>query len=410
MSRYASLFLACAFCVGCGKDNPPGVITLPPRPRGEIQAPDSVQTLTAVFDDKGKEVLLAGGVEWDAKRAKYPREKRDHAWFVSLADVASGKEIWKATQRAQCGKPVFVPGQPWVLVWVPQGFEIWDRKTGAPIRGTHSLFAAWPDQGRFVRAAEGRRLVGWGYNAQAPSDAARVLDFRVWELPTFRERMRFGQELVRGHNLERVLPAPQGPLALLVAPPNEQTLFADPMQFHIWDTESGKVLHTFGARHENWNRGPAAWSPDGRHLLLDRFEVQRGDIRRSYPVLWDAVEGKLVRSFADRPRIRGDVSPTALLLAFSGDGAQAVSVDWDSSFRRWEVATGKELTSAKFDKVGPPIHILALSKDGALAVSNRREVLDTATGKVLQTLEEAPWERPPWGPVANQPDRPVKGQ
>ncbi len=410
MWRYASLLLACAFCAGCGKDNPPGVITLPPRPRGEVRAPDSVSVLDAVFDDNGKEVLLAGYVEWDAKRARYPGEPSDGAYFVSLADVASGKEIWKATQRAQCGKPVFVPGQPWVLVWVPQGFEIWGRNTGAPIKGANPLFAPWPDQGCFIPAAEGRRLVGWGYNAQAPSDAGRALDFRVWELPTFRERMRFGQEPVRGHNLERVLPAPHGPLALLVAPPNAQTLFADPMQFHIWDTDSGKVLHAFGARHENWNRGPAAWSPDGRHLLLDRFEVQRGDIRRSYPVLWDAVEGKLVRSFADRPRIRGDVSPTALLLAFSGDGAQAVSADWDRSFRRWEVATGKRLTSAKFDDAGTLSHILALSKDGALAVSNRREVLDTATGKVLQTLEETPWERPPWESSANQSNRPVKGR
>jgi hypothetical protein len=409
MWRYASLFLACAFCVGCSKESPPGLIPLPPRPRGEVQAPGSVQVLDAVFDDGGKEVLLAGYVEWDAKRARHKREPRDVASFVSLADVASGKEIWKATQREQCRAPVFVPGQAWVVVRKPQGFEIWDRKTGAPIKGTHSLFAPWPDEGYFVPAAEGRRLVGWGYNAQAPDDPW-ALDLRVWELPTLRERARFGEELVRGHNLQRVLPAPRGPLALLIATPNARSLSADPMQLRIWDTESGKVLHEFGARHEWWNTTAAAWSPDGRHLLLDRFEVQGGDIRRSYPVLWDAVEGKLVRSFADRPRIRGDVSPTALLLAFSGDGAQAVSADWDGSFRRWEVATGKKLTSAKFYNAGTPPHILALSKDGALAVSDRREVLDTATGKVIQTLEETPWERPPWESGANQPNRPVKGR
>jgi hypothetical protein len=401
MWRYASLFLAVAFCVGCGEGNPPGVMTLPPRPRGEVLAPDSVQVVDAVFDDSGKEVLLAGHVEWDAKRPKYPREKRDDAWFVSLADVTSGKEIWKATQRAQCGKPAFVPGQPWVVVWKQQGFEIWDRKTGAPIKGTHSLFASWPDQGYFVPAAEGRRLVGWGYNAQAPRDDPWVLDFRAWELPTLRERARFGPELVRGHNLERVVPAPRGTLALLTAAPNVRSLSGDQRELRIWDTESGKVLHEFGARDEGWNTRAAAWSPDGRHLLLDRFEIHGDELRRSYLVLWDAVEGKLVRSFADRPRIRYVLGPIALCLAFSGDGAQAVSVDWDGSFRRWEVATGKELTSVQFDKAGRPPGILALSKDGTLAVSNRREVWDTATGKVLRTLEETPWEHPPRKSGAN---------
>jgi hypothetical protein len=409
MSRYASLFLACAFCVGCGKDNPPpGLITLPPRPRGEVQAPGSVRLLDAVFDDSGKQVLLAGHIEWT--KMEFPGSRRDDSYFVSLADVASGKEIWKATQREQCRAPVFVPGQAWVVVRRQEGFEIWDRKTGAPIKGNHSLFASWPDEGYFVPAAEGRRLVGWGYDAQAPRDAPWVLDLRVWELPALRERARFGEGLVRGHNLQRVIPAPRGPLALLTAVPNSRSLSGDQRQFRIWDTESGKVLHEFGARHERWNTRAAAWSPDGRHLLLERFEIQGHKLSRSYLVLWDAVEGKLVRSFADRPPIRGVLGPPAVCLALSEDGAQAVSVDWDGSFRRWEVATGKELTSAKFDKAGALPGILALSKDGALALSDRRKVWDTATGKVLQTLEETPWERPPWTPGANQPDRPVKGQ
>jgi WD40 repeat protein len=215
---------------------------------------------------------------------------------------------------------------------------------------------------------------------------------------------------VREHNFEGVIPAPRGPLALLTANPNRRSLSGDERQFRVWDTESGKVLHEFGARHELWNRRAAAWSPDGRHLLLERFEIQRHKLSRSYLVLWDAVEGKLVRSFADRPRIRGVLGPIALCLAFSGDGAQAVSVDWDGSFRRWEVATGKELTSVKFDKSGALPGILALSKDGASAVSDRREVLDTATGKVVQTLEETPWERPPWESGGSGPNRSVKGQ
>jgi hypothetical protein len=57
MRRCAILLLAVAFCAGC---NPPGVITLPPRPRGEIRTPDSVKVLEASFADDGKEVLLAG--------------------------------------------------------------------------------------------------------------------------------------------------------------------------------------------------------------------------------------------------------------------------------------------------------------------------------------------------------------
>jgi hypothetical protein len=400
MRRYAILFLAVAGCAGCGRGNPPGVIALPPRPRGEIRAPDSVHVLEAAFDDSGREVLLAGYVEWDANRPRYPGEPRDAASFVSLADVTSGKEIWKATAREGYRRPAFVPGRPWVVVWNQQGFEIWDRKAGAPIKGSHSLFASWPDEGYFVPAAEGRRLVGWGYKAQGPKDDPYVLDLRVWELPGLRERARFGPELVRGDNLERVIPAPQGSLALLTAPPNGRSLSDDQRQLRIWDTESGRVLHEFGALHvsgarvEGWNTKAAAWSPDGRRLLLDRDEIDGGGLRRSYLVLWDAVQGKLVRPFADRPPLRDVLGPPALFLAFSEDGAQAVSVDWDRSFRRWEVATGKEMTSVKFDEPGMPPGILALSKDGTLAISDRRTVWDTATGKVVQTLEETPWERP----------------
>jgi WD40 repeat protein len=329
---------------------------------------------------------------------------------VSLADVASGKEIWKATQRGQCRGPAFVPGRPWVVVWRQQGFEIWDRKTGAPIKGSHALFATWPDEGLFVPAAEGQRLVGWGYRAQAPKDDAWVLDLRVRELPGLRERARFGPELVRGHDLKRVIPAPQGSLALLTATPNIRSESDDQRELRIWDTASGQVLHEFGALHESgarvegWGTGAAAWSPDGRRLLLDRFEIEGHELRRSYLALWDAVHGKLVRSFADRPPVRVILGPPALFLAFSEDGAQATSVDWDRSFRRWEVATGKELASVKWEDSA----ILALSRDGTLAISDRRNVWDTTTGKVLQTLEETPWERPPpWESGAEQPNRSV---
>lgn len=392
--------------MACGGCNAPGVVTLPPRPRGQVRTPDSVQFRHAAFADDGRQVLLSGYVEWDSKQHGHPGERPDGAFFVSLADVTSGKEIWKATQRAECRSPAFVPGQPWVVVWDEHGFAIWDRKTGAPIKGARSLFATWPDEGKgyFVPAAEGRRLVGWGYKVQAPRDDPWVLDLRVWELPGLREGARFGPELVRGHNLERVVPAPQGPLALLTAVPNLHSHASDQRQLRIWDTESGQVLHEFGTREEGWNTEAAAWSPNGRQLILDRFEIKGGELSRSYLVLWDAVQRKLVRSFADRPLSRAVLGGQARFLTFSADGAQAVSVDADGFFRRWDVATGKELGSARW-KDG---EVLGLSRDGTLAVSDQRSVWDTATGKVVRRLEETPWECPPGEPATNQANRPVR--
>jgi hypothetical protein len=387
------------------------VITLPRRPRGEVRTPDSVKVSEAAFPDDGKQVLLAGYVEWDTTRRRPEGQPPDAASFVSLADVAGGKEIWKVTQRAPCRKPAFVPGRPWVVVSTRLGFELWDRKTGAPLKGAHGLFARWPDDGYFLPAPQGRRLFGWGYDTQSPAQNPWVLDLRVWDLPGLRERAHFGPDLVRGHNVVRVIPAAQGSLALLTTRPNSVSEAADQRQLRIWDTESGQVLHEFGAleksgaRVEGWNPEAAAWSPDGGHLLLDRFEIESVEPRRSYLVLWDAVEGKLVRAFTDRSPVPGVVGPAARFAAFSADGVRAVSADWDRTFRHWDVATGKELASVNCaDSL-----IVGLSGDGTLAVSDRRDVWDTATGKVLQTLEETPWERPPWESGAAKPSGSAKG-
>jgi hypothetical protein len=74
------LVIVLALGAGCGALNPDRPI-LSPRPKGEIREPDGAHYSGAAFANDGKEVLLAGSVLWDSKRARYAREPHDAAYW-----------------------------------------------------------------------------------------------------------------------------------------------------------------------------------------------------------------------------------------------------------------------------------------------------------------------------------------
>lgn len=81
--------------------------------------------------------------------------------------------------------------------------------------------------------------------------------------------------------------------------------------------------------------------------------------------------------------------------AFTPDGRYLLAGRLDSTLLRWEVATGKEVWSAKLAEGGLGVMDYAFSPDGKVAFAalsldvhdKRPELWDLTTGKLLRTLE-----------------------
>ena len=131
-------------------------------------------------------------------------------------------------------------------------------------------------------------------------------------------------------------PARRLPLAIgAVLSPDDKlalVLYAQAGTGTIWDLEKGEARRTLVP---DIYFGVAAFLPDSRSVLSAH--------RMKYPLqLWDATDGRLIRTFPDPDlidvRVHGVVA-----LAVSGDGRLALTGHWDNRLKLWDVRTGKQL-------------------------------------------------------------------
>src|SRR5262249_59647666 len=122
--------------------------------------------------------------------------------------------------------------------------------------------------------------VGWGC---IQDTGVQRLDLRVgvWQLPRFDKPALFESTQVQARDLFRIFPAPKGDLALLIGMGTDASLNDDSTFMRLWDSGRGKVLHAFPPQKEGWGWEAAAWSPDGKYLLLDRKQSKREDASRT---------------------------------------------------------------------------------------------------------------------------------
>jgi WD40 repeat protein len=100
--------------------------------------------------------------------------------------------------------------------------------------------------------------------------------------------------------------------------------YGDDKIWQVWDIVSGKEIE-YGAQDILES---AAWSPDGKQFVTANFD---GTVR-----IWDAIT-------RDQVHIIPAYQQVAMDVAWSPDGTQIVSGGYNGPMRLWDTATGKEL-------------------------------------------------------------------
>jgi WD40 repeat protein len=140
-----------------------------------------------------------------------------------------------------------------------------------------------------------------------------------------------------------------------------------------------------------------AFSPDGKLLAATSGGLDQ-QTRRKLPNsvrLWDVEKRKLIRTLvADGPIIMG--------MAFTSDGRQLVTAGYDGTFRRVDVASGKEVDSVKVGermnsaRFSPDRKLVLLviprSKPGQLVIQNEYQLREVDTGKTVKPEKPFPTE------------------
>ena len=174
--------------------------------------------------------------------------------------------------------------------------------------------------------------------------------------------------------------------------PDRQTLVATSgAKVKLFETETGKLLHTFETKESHTSAGPegvqvtdccgseasaAAFSPDGAVIVSGHVD---GTVK-----LWDVKAGKLLRIMKGR-------STDVRSVVFSPDGKLIASGnnDEDGRIELWDAATGKLVR--QFDDDSDYVRSLAFSPDGKTILSghlvNNVKLWDAATGKLIRELK-----------------------
>ncbi|MCI0361384.1 MAG: protein kinase, partial [Planctomycetaceae bacterium] len=251
---------------------------------------------------------------------------RDGVGDASVWNAAMGKIIFRrATEQRILGVPDtdptvrrawFSPDGRWLLAVDRVGAaQIWDVATGKPVTDV---------------LEHGSPVTGVSFSA----DGRHVLTETF--LPDY---------TVRALLASGATPAALGKLIQLIRPANT---------VNMWEVSGGKRVATVGPWSDSASLSfrHAAFSPDGRHLLL----VSDGKAR-----LWDIAEGRTVRFFR---------KPGAAVVraALSPDGRTLAAANDDETAQLWNAQSGELVpTPIQFRHAGqswPPL----FSSDGRLVV------------------------------------------
>jgi RNA polymerase sigma factor (sigma-70 family) len=332
------------------------------------------------FSPNGKWLASGGG---DSRQT-------DHS--VRVWDVATGKQLARHTFDkfgSEVGSVAFSRDGKSVAAGCRGGeIRLWDLATGQLRHrlpgggGVSTGCVAFSPDGQTVASAgaadgvirlwdlatkkELRRLVGhkgeiWAITfdptGRALASSGKDGTFRIWDVASGEGRWRASGA---ANGIQGVAFSPDGKL-----------LASNGGKFlHLWDAASGKELRRL--EHTDWVMG-LAFSPDGKALAWACKEtVHLTEPRTGRPLFRHAGHVGLV-----------------MKLAFSADNRLVYTVGIDSTLRRWEAMTGRELD--RLDGHG----VASFAPDGKMAASLARDgksfrLWDVATGKDLRQLATEP--------------------
>ena len=234
--------------------------------------------------------------------------------------------------------------------------RVWDRRTGAALRGFDldqdapwlvNAIAISPDGSRLAVASDNHSVIL--YDTISRTLIARHANFK-W-----------------------------GPVQAVAFSPDSSRYASASQQgwLHLWDARDGSALSELRA-HQRFVEA-LAFSPDGRIIATGGAD---GSVR-----LWDSRSGAMLRSFDDHQNGLAEVvfSPNGKLLA---SAVRASGVPRDVSVRLWDLATGN--LHAKLEVLPWGAYAMAFSPHSdRLATGSgdgRIHLWDAATGIRLLTL------------------------
>jgi WD40 repeat protein len=332
--------------------------------------------------DGGKQLVTAsqdGWLHvWDAGTGKELRRFGKVVGRRQVADPARESVFYFGTAAAVAlsadGRVLATLGNfDATLVHPPYEIRVWEVASGKllwsmPWRGPNTGLAFTPD---------GKTLVAQGWEA-----------LLQWDTDTGKECQHLPPAAASGmgrssSEAHQFLFSPDGKTLAGVVVDNEVGTIVSVVK--IWDMTSGKLLHRITGQHGDF---PClAFSPDGKLLALPQSSEEGLS-------LWDVASAKRVAQF-EGPRLPGRLHA----LAFSPDGKVLASRGSDRVLRLWDTKTAKELRPVEglFDPSGASTVVnghpggvaqaLVFGADGKVLYSASEKYLvrrwDVATGREL---------------------------
>jgi WD40 repeat protein len=374
------------------------------------------------FSRDGKTMISGGDCYEDKILAKGQR----YINTIAVWDAATGKRLREFRVGDDQERPhegatsvaLSSDSKTLALGYSDHTIRLWDLESGKPLRKLTGFRDRFYPAKHLAFSPDGRVLSACGSH-----HALCLLD-------TATGKSLFDDGLAQKSNIRSVALSRDG--KLLATASHDYTV-------NLWDTVTGKPLHQLRG-HQGWvytvafapdGRTVASGSSDGTVRLWDvaagkevrklevedttsvkrvRLQVSRvafspdstmlaasydppGDVGGPLPNredgiwLWDPATGKQLRRLKSPSLISGGT------LAFAADGKSLLVVGGDKTIRRWNIATGEEISKQTLPLQWLPM--AALSSDGLLAVTDDYDqegqawlvqVWNAASGRLLKTI------------------------
>jgi WD40 repeat protein len=264
---------------------------------------------------------------------------------VRLWDVANGRDLhlWRDAHDMGGGFALSPDGRHIVLPerLTPWDFrlKLWETATGG-------------EAGTFFGELSGPTSVAFSPDGKFIVTAGGSSDIKLWDVAARKEVRRL-------RSLDSVIKATFSRDGRSIVVGTDRGVLV------AWDVATGKEIKRYSAPARQVTA--TRFSPDGRFILSGSGRAVR---------LWEAATGKLLRTYVglpDGPVLAKDsltgentiIGDGVSTVAFSSDGRLALASlgGLGTLVRRWEVATGKEVTAF----VSRMPHTVAFSADGRFA-------------------------------------------
>jgi WD40 repeat protein len=286
--------------------------------------------------------------------------------------------------------------------------RLWEVATGRLIRTIYAHLDARSEVSSVVFSPDGKRLLSSGRDESAA---------KLWDAETGRLVRLF--EHAKGSLRAGVTSAVFSPDGTRMA-----TGGAGEKIVNVWNPETGQLIQAFGEPPESTfgYQVKLAFSPDGaRVLVADNKTIKVWDIAKGTPIhslapsgraeeagglraygasfvafspdgalaltsdydkglqFWGMEAGQPVRTF--KPNL-------AKFIAVSPDGARALSEGWGHKLDLWDV--GSEQLICSFESHSSTVFSLAVSPDGThlVSVGNKVRLWDAVSGRLTRTIDE----------------------